>query len=69
MTNKELEEWEEECKEVEQDIKWILPLTLMIIIIAIIGMVKIVLIIAAMIGFTLGLYLMDKFYEWLNKNK
>ena len=36
MTDKELKEWEEECKEVEKDIKWILPLTLIIIILVII---------------------------------
>jgi len=35
MTDKELQEWEEECKEAEQDIKWIFPLTTIIIIIAI----------------------------------
>ena len=33
MNDKELKEWDEECIEVEQDIKWILPLTLVIIII------------------------------------
>tara|TARA_R100000808_G_C2149871_1_gene158425 strand:+ start:809 stop:922 length:114 start_codon:yes stop_codon:yes gene_type:complete len=36
MTDKELQEWEEECKEVEKDIKWILPLTLIILILNII---------------------------------
>ena len=32
-------------------------------------MVEVVLIIAAMIGFTIGLYLIEIFYNWLNKNK
>ena len=32
----EIKEWEEECKEAEKDIQWILPLTLIIIILAII---------------------------------
>jgi hypothetical protein len=36
MTDKELQEWEEECKEAEKDIKWILPLTLIILILNII---------------------------------
>jgi len=36
MTDKELKEWEEEYKEAEKDIRWILPLTLIIIILAII---------------------------------
>jgi len=36
MTDKELKEWEEECKEAEKDIRWILPLMLIIIILAII---------------------------------
>ena len=35
MTDKELQEWEEEYKEVEQDVKWLLPLTTIIIIIAV----------------------------------
>ena len=35
MTDKELQEWEEEYKEVEQDVKWLLPLTIIIIIIAV----------------------------------
>ena len=35
MTDKELQEWEEEAKEADQDIKWILPLTIVIIIIAV----------------------------------
>ena len=35
MTDKELQEWEEEYKEAEQDIKWILPLTIIIMITAI----------------------------------
>ncbi len=36
MTDKELEEWEKECKEAEKDIRWILPLVLIAIILAII---------------------------------
>ena len=32
MTDEELKEWEEECKDVEKDIKWILPLMIIIII-------------------------------------
>ena len=32
MTDKELKEWEEEYKETEQDVKWLLPLTIIIII-------------------------------------
>jgi hypothetical protein len=36
MTNKELKEWEKECKEAEKDIQWILPLVLIVIILAII---------------------------------
>tara|TARA_R100000808_G_C2048509_1_gene85029 strand:+ start:414 stop:530 length:117 start_codon:yes stop_codon:yes gene_type:complete len=36
MTDKELKEWEEECKDVEKDIRWILPLVLVILIIIII---------------------------------
>tara|TARA_R110001583_G_scaffold749_4_gene6879 strand:- start:4250 stop:4363 length:114 start_codon:yes stop_codon:yes gene_type:complete len=35
MTDKELKEWEEEYKETEQDVKWLLPLTIIIIIIAV----------------------------------
>ena len=33
MTDKELKEWEEEAKEVDKDIKWLLPLVIVIIII------------------------------------
>tara|TARA_R110002020_G_scaffold137687_3_gene307098 strand:+ start:2996 stop:3109 length:114 start_codon:yes stop_codon:yes gene_type:complete len=33
MSDKELKEWEQEYKEVQKDIKWLLPLTLIIIII------------------------------------
>mgnify|MGYP001374900120 CR=1 FL=1 len=36
MTDKELKEWEEECKEVEKDIRWILLITLIIVILVII---------------------------------
>tara|TARA_R110002020_G_scaffold11064_1_gene42077 strand:- start:298 stop:411 length:114 start_codon:yes stop_codon:yes gene_type:complete len=36
MTDKELQEWEEECEEVQKDIKWILPTILIIIILNII---------------------------------
>ena len=36
MTDKELKEWEKECEEAEQTIKWILPLILIVIILAII---------------------------------
>ncbi len=35
MTDKELQEWEEEYKETQQDVKWLLPLTTIIIIIAV----------------------------------
>ncbi len=35
MTDKELQEWEEEYKEAQQDVKWLLPLTILIIIIAV----------------------------------
>ena len=38
MTDKELKEWEEECVELEKDIKWLLPLVLIIVILnALIG--------------------------------
>ena len=36
MNDKELKEWEEEYKEVQQDIKWLLPLMITIIILNII---------------------------------
>lgn len=36
MTDKEIKEWEEEYKESVKDVKWILPLTLVIIILEII---------------------------------
>jgi hypothetical protein len=36
MNDKELKEWEEEYKEVQKDIKWLLPLTITIIILNII---------------------------------
>ena len=32
-----------------------------------INMVEVILIIAAMIGFTVGLYIVEIFYNWLNK--
>ena len=35
MTDKELKEWEEECEDVEKDIRWIFPLMILIIIITI----------------------------------
>tara|TARA_R100000655_G_scaffold109802_2_gene165573 strand:- start:2361 stop:2474 length:114 start_codon:yes stop_codon:yes gene_type:complete len=36
MNDKELKEWEEEYKEVQKDINWLLPLTITIIILNII---------------------------------
>tara|TARA_R100001129_G_scaffold105368_1_gene72010 strand:- start:249 stop:362 length:114 start_codon:yes stop_codon:yes gene_type:complete len=35
MTDKELKEWEEEYKDVQKDIRWLLPLEIIIILIAI----------------------------------
>ena len=35
MTDKELQEWEEEYKDVQKDIRWLLPLEIIIILIAI----------------------------------
>ena len=32
-------------------------------------MVEVILIISSMIGFTIGLYLIEIVYNWLNKNK
>lgn len=35
MTDKELKEWEEEYEDVQKDIRWLLPLEIIIILIAI----------------------------------